>query len=443
MFSELVAGGVYFVGIGGVSMSALARLLNAHGVRVRGSDAAEGAFLPVLRREGISVSLGSAEVISEDTVVFTGAVEGSHPQLAAARRAGKRLLPRAQLLGLIAERFPMTVSFAGCHGKTTATAMLSHILRGRRPFTCHIGGEDLDLSNFYADGEEIFVTEACEFQRSFLSLKSGIAVVLNIELDHTDCYRSVEELFAAFSAFAGRAERVIVNADDVRARSLPHVLSFGLFSGDIRAAGLKSSGERYTFTVTEKGVPLVRVRLAVAGKVHIYNALAAFAAARLLGLAPQEIADGLSSFRGVRRRFEQVDFFHGVPVISDYAHHPREIAAAIQTAQAIAEGTVHVVFQPHTYTRTRDLMDDFVAALKAAESPVIYRTYAAREKFLFSGSAAMLTARLPDACYVQSPDRLWRVLAEKVKPRDLILVLGAGDLDAAVRGMLQKTPSRG
>lgn len=443
MFSELFAGGVYFVGIGGVSMSALARLLNAHGVRVRGSDAAEGAFLSVLRREGISVSLGSAETISEDTVVFTGAVDGTHPQVAAARRAGKRLLPRAQLLGLIAEQFPMTISFAGCHGKTTATAMLSHILRGRRPFTCHIGGEDLDLSNFYADGEKVFVTEACEFQRSFLSLKSGIAVVLNIELDHTDCYRSVEELFAAFSAFAGRAESVIVNADDVRARSLPHALSFGLFSGDIRAAGLKSSGERYTFTVTEKGVPLVRVRLAVAGKVHIYNALAAFAAARLLGLAPQEIADGLSSFRGVRRRFEQVGFFHGVPVISDYAHHPREIAAAIQTAQAIAEGTVHVVFQPHTYTRTRDLMDDFVAALKAAESPVIYRTYAAREKFLFSGSAAMLTARLPDACYVQSPDRLWRVLAEKAKPRDLILVLGAGDLDAAVRGMLQKTPSRG
>lgn len=443
MFSELFAGGVYFVGIGGVSMSALARLLSAHGVRVRGSDAAEGPFLPMLRKAGIPVSLGSAEAISEDTVVFTGAVDGDHPQLAAAKRVGKRLLPRAELLGMIAERFERTVSFAGCHGKTTATAMLSHILRGRRPFTCHIGGEDLTLSNYHADGEEVFVTEACEFQRSFLSLNSGIAVVLNIELDHTDCYRSEEELFAAFCDFAGRAESVIVNADDVRARSLPHALSFGLFSGDIRAAGLKSSGERYTFTVTEKGVPLVRVRLAVAGKVHIYNALAAFAAARLLGLAPQEIADGLSSFRGVRRRFEQVDFFHGVPVISDYAHHPREIAAAIQTAQAIAEGTVHVVFQPHTYTRTRDLMDDFVAALKAAESPVIYRTYAAREKFLFSGSAAMLTARLPDACYVQSPDRLWRVLAEKAKPRDLILVLGAGDLDAAVRGMLQKTPSRG
>ena len=336
MFSELFAGGVYFVGIGGVSMSALARLLNARGVRVRGSDAAEGPFFPMLRKAGIPVSLGCEETISEDNVVFTGAVDGNHPQLAAARRAGKRLLPRAELLGMIAERFKRTVSFAGCHGKTTATAMLSHILLGRRPFTCHIGGEDLTLSNYHAEGEDVFVTEACEFQRSFFSLKSSIAVVLNIELDHTDCYHSEEELFAAFREFAGRAERVIVNADDIRARSLPHALSFGLFSGEIRASALKNSGERYSFTVTEKGVPLVRVQLAVAGKVHIYNALAAFAAARLLGLAPQEIADGLSSFRGVKRRFERIGFFHGVPVVSDYAHHPREIAATIQTAQAVA-----------------------------------------------------------------------------------------------------------
>lgn len=442
MFSELFAGGVYFVGIGGVSMSALARLLSARGVRVRGSDVAEGPFLSMLRKTGIPVSLGCEETISEDTVVFTGAVDGDHPQLAAARRAGKRLLPRAELLGMIAERFKRTVSFAGCHGKTTATAMLSHILWGRLPFTCHIGGEDLTLSNYHAEGADVFVTEACEFQRSFLSLKSSIAVVLNIELDHTDCYHSEEELFAAFREFAERADRVIVNADDVRARSLPHALSFGLCSGDLRASGIGSRGERYSFTVTDKGVPLVRVRLCVAGKVHIYNALAAFAAARLLGLAPKEIADGLSSFRGVKRRFERIGFFHGVPVISDYAHHPREIAAAIRTAQAVTEGTVHVVFQPHTYTRTRDLMEDFVAALKAAESPVIYRTYAAREKFLFSGSAVMLTARLPEASYVQSPERLWRVLAERIKPRDLILVLGAGDLDAIVREMLQKTPSR-
>ena len=240
MFSEMFPGGVYFVGIGGVSMSALARLLHTHGVPVRGSDAQASALTARLEREGIPVHIGESEEISEDTVVCTGAVDGSHPQIGAAVRAGKRLLPRAELLGRIAVEFPQTVSFAGCHGKTTATSMLSHILRGRMPFTCHIGGEDRELSNCYSDGGEVFVTEACEFQRSFLALKSSIAVILNTDLDHTDCYPSEEELLSAYRAFTERADQVIVNADDVRACSLPHVLSFGLHSGDIRACGLRS-----------------------------------------------------------------------------------------------------------------------------------------------------------------------------------------------------------
>ncbi len=437
MFSELFAGGVYFVGIGGVSMSALACLLKEHGIPVRGSDAAEGAFTLKVRRAGIHVHIGAEEAVSEDTVVYTGAVEETHPQIAAAKRAGKRLLPRAELLGLIAAQFARTVSVAGCHGKTTATAMLSRVLCGRVPFACHIGGEDLDLSNYFADGDEVFVTEACEFQRSFLALKSSIAVILNIERDHTDCYPSEKVLFDAYRAFAQRAERVIVNADDMRARSVPHALSYGLLSGDIRAEGLQSCGERPSFTVTERGVPLVRVRLAAVGKVHVYNALAAFAAARLLGISPQSIADGLASFRGVKRRFERIGTFRGVPVISDYAHHPREIAAALKTAEALTEGTVHVVFQPHTYTRTRDLMEDFVEVLKGAENPVIYRTYAARERFGLAGSAVMLAARLPEAVYVQTKEQLRRVLLHLIGPRDLILVLGAGDIDAVARSILQ------
>lgn len=439
MFSEVFSGGVYFVGAGGVSMSALARLLNDRGVRVRGSDACEGPFTHMLKEAGIPVSIGTDEDISEDTVVYTGAVDETHPQLKAAKRAGKRLLPRAELLGLIAERFPASVSVAGCHGKTTTTAMLSHVLKGR-PFTCHIGGEDLALSNYHAEGGEIFVTEACEFQRSFLHLKSSIAVILNIELDHTDCYPSEEALFEAYRAFAERAERVVVNADDVRARTLPHALSFGLFSGDIRASLLKSEGERYSFTVAERGVPLVRVKLSCIGKVHVYNALAAFAAARLLGLSPQEIADGLAAFQGVRRRFERIGSFLGVPVLSDYAHHPKEIAAALRTAEAVTEGTVRVVFQPHTYTRTRDLFEAFVAVLKQAESPVIYRTYAARETFDLAGSAAMLFAHLPEARYVQTEEQLARVLAGLIEPNDLTLVLGAGDIDEIVRHMIKAPP---
>ena len=439
MFSELFAGGVYFVGIGGVSMSALARLLSARGVRVRGSDVAEGPFLPMLRKAGIPVSLGCEETISEDTVVFTGAVDGDHPQLAAARRAGKRLLPRAELLGMIAERFKRTVSFAGCHGKTTATAMLSHILLGRRPFTCHIGGEDLTLSNYHAEGEDVFVTEACEFKRSFLSLKSEIAVILNTELDHTDCYRTREELLAAYRQFAHAAEHVVVNADDDEAQKIPHTLSFGLYAGNVRAERLVSDGERYRFTVSEQGVPVVQIGLNTVGKIQVYNALAAYCAARLSGIPPRIIAKGLSEFHGVKRRFEYVGSLNNVHVVCDYAHHPTEIAAALATAERICRGTVRMVFQPHTYTRTRDLMGEFVRVLKRAENPIIYRTYAAREAFDFGGSAVALVSRVPEAIYCQSPKDLKRRVLQLTQPDDLILVLGAGDIDEIVRAMLDQT----
>lgn len=419
----------YFVGIGGVSMSALAALLYDRGYHVRGSDMRESNFTSALRKKGIPVTIGEEESISEDIVVYTGAVDGAHPQLICARRAGKRLLSRAELLGAVAEEYPHVLSIAGCHGKTSATSMLAHVfLRGERGFTCHIGGEDTLLGNYYASGKDYFLTEACEFQRSFLHLNSEIAVILNIDRDHTDCYHSDEELFAAYAQFAAQAKKTVINADDVRARMIPHALSYGLFAGDIRAEKLVSEGERYRFLVTERGIPLVSVRLSVLGQVHVLNALAAFACARLSGFTAEEIKRGLESFRGVKRRFETVGSLSGAPMICDYAHHPREIAAALETAQNMCRGTVRLVFQPHTYTRTKDLMGEFVSVLKEVESPVIYRTYAAREPFDGEGGAYALASRLPEAEYVQSPQQLKTRLYQKIQKDDLILVLGAGDI---------------
>lgn len=431
------ANSFYFIGIGGVSMSALARLLKGRGFPVRGSDMQESPFTHTLMEEGIPVCIGEDEEISEDAVVYTGAIAADHPQLKAARAAGKKLIPRAELLGAIADSFPHVLSVAGCHGKTSTSAMLSHILReGRRPFTCHIGGEDPQLSNYFSTGEEYFVTEACEFGRSFLSLHSEIALILNTDLDHTDCYHSEEELFSAYRAFASQAKKVVVCDDDLRARTLPHALSFGLNGGDIRAAELKCVGERYAFTVTERGIPLVRVKLGVVGKVMVTDALAAFAAARLLGFSAEEIRRGLESFRGVGRRFERVGKFCGAEVICDYAHHPREIAAVFDTAQKMCFGTVRVVFQPHTYTRTRDFLKQFTSVLRKAESPIIYKTYAAREPFCAEGSAYTLVSRLPEGIYVQTPEQLKARLAALVQPDDLVLVLGAGDIFSVAKSIL-------
>lgn len=441
MFSEDISfpDGIYMIGIGGISMSALAQLLHDRSVRVRGSDDAASETTEKLASRGIPVHIGRAEEIAEPAVVCTGAIPEDHPQLSAARRAGKRVLQRSELLGMVAASFPHVLSVAGCHGKTTTSSMLSHIfMRGGRAFTCHIGGEDLTLGNYASTGAEYFITEACEFQRSFLSLNSEIAIVLNCDRDHTDCYATREELFGAYRAFAERAQKVVVNADDPYARRIPHALSFGFHGGDVRAENLRSVGEKYSFTVEERGIPIVRVRLPVVGKVHILNALAAFCAARLAGFTAEEIRRGLEDFRGVGRRFEFVGTLAGAPVVCDYAHHPREIAATLSTAKRLCEGKVRLVFQPHTYTRTRDLMEEFVEVLKRAEEPIIYRTYAAREKFDPQGSAVALVARLSDASYVQSPEGLRARLEGELGEGDMVLALGAGDIYGVMRGILDR-----
>ena len=432
-----VRSGVYFLGIGGVSMSALAECLHGRGIPVRGSDDSESFFTKKLRASGIPVVIGREDEIAEDTVVVTGAISAGHPLYDAAQRAGKRLMTRAELLGCVAEEFPRVLSVAGCHGKTTATCMLAHIFHeNNAPSTAHIGGEDLALGNFHDEGGETFITEACEFRRSFLSLHSTVAVILNCDRDHTDCYHGDEELMEAYRQFASQAERVVVNADDVRARTIPHALSFGLYAGAVRAEKLQSRGERYAFTVAENGTPTVRIGLNAVGKVHVYNALAAYAAARLCGFSGSEIKKGLEAFRGVKRRFEKVGDLQGVPVICDYAHHPREIAAAIETAERITAGTVRVVFQPHTYTRTRDFLDDFVEVLGRTEAPIIYRTYSAREPYDYAGSAVRLAGLIPGARYVQDPAQLAKRLPEHLGANDLILVLGAGDIYSVIRGIL-------
>lgn len=440
--SNRLFGGVYFIGIGGVSMSALANLLADAGVPVRGCDARESFFVRKLRARGIPVTVGEVPeaAISEPVIVYTEAVDRHTTLLEQAQKEGKEVLTRAMLLGEIAQAYPHVLSVAGCHGKTSATAMLAHIFSAAgMPFTCHIGGEDTAFGNYFSTGREYFLTEACEFRRSFLSLKSEIAVVLNTDLDHTDCYASAEDILNAYTRFAAAAQQVVVNAEDANAVRIPHALSFGVHTGDIRATRICANGEQYCFTVSEKGIPVTRIRLRVLGRVQMQNALAAYAAARLAGIPARTIAEGLEDFRGVKRRFEYAGTLNHIPVICDYAHHPAEMRAAIATAEGICRGTVRVVFQPHTYTRTRDLMADFVSVLRRAESPVVYRTYAARETFFWEGSAPALVSRVPEAVYVQSPHDLRRRLLETAQKDDLILVLGAGDIDEIVRGLLDKS----
>lgn len=432
MFSERIIDNLYMIGIGGVSMSSLACFFSERGVPVRGSDAVDSERCAYLRKKGIAVSIGEEEDIWENTVVYTGAIGENHAQLLRAKAAGKRLLSRAELLGIAAGGFPHALAVAGCHGKTSCTCMCAHVFDlAKFGYTAHIGGDDLVFSNYRSTGSMYFITEACEYKKSFLRLSPECSVLLNIDRDHMDCYRSENDLVGCFKAFAQQSNYVIVHAGDRHLKRFSYDCCYGFDEGDVTACDIASSGEKYSFTVKEQGRKTVRIGLNVVGKVHVLNALAAYCAGRFYGISPRTIADGLGAYCGVKRRFEQIGRFRGVNVVSDYAHHPRELEQTLATARRIQD-EITVVFQPHTYSRTKDLFDSFAKVL-APFRPIVYQTYAAREPYDEEGSSERLAEAI-GAQHVCTPEGLEQALSER--RGKLILVLGAGDIDPIMRSLL-------
>ena len=435
---------VHFIGIGGISMSALAKYLKSEGYAVGGSDIAVNEEISLLEEAGIPVRIGHdpSAVAGADAVVYTDAVPADDPELAEARERGIPCYSRMQLLAAVAEGFTSVIAVAGSHGKTSATAMCAHILlqSGAR-FTAHIGGRDALLDNFYASGKEFFVTEACEYRKNLLAFERVTAAVwLNCDKDHMECYRDFDELRDTFLRFAARAARSFVNADDANIRPPENALTFGVSTQncDYRAVSLRESGERYAFTVLERGEKLCRIRLRVPGAFHVYNALAATAVMRGFGVDIKSIVRGIASFTGVRRRFEKIGKYGGAEFFCDYAHHPAEIAKVLELARRRGSGRLFVVFQPHTYSRTRFLMDDFVKVLSGVENLIIFKTYAAREPFDRAGSAYALHERTGNSLYAESVRELEAYMKKSVRGGDTVLFLGAGDIYYHARRLLQK-----
>lgn len=421
---------IYFVGIGGISMSALAKHCLSLGYSVGGSDVRESAQTEELRRLGAKISIGHAAGQSGDVDVYivTSAVGEDNEEIKYARAHGIPVCTRTEAWAEAMRSFAHTIGVAGSHGKTTATAMIAHVLLSAKvPFAAHIGGEDLRLGNYYRSGQEYFVTESCEYKRNLLRMIPETAVLLNIDRDHMECYRDESDLVQTFGNFCAGAKRAAVCADDPRAASVPHAVSFGIEKGDYRAVKLRQVRECYRFIVEEGGAPLCAVRLRAVGRHHVYNALAAVAALRGYGFSGEEIGRGLASFVGVRRRFERIGFFQGAEAICDYAHHPREISAVLRCAEKRNKKKPVVVFQPHTYSRTKLLMSEFAEAL-ARYRPIIYRTYAAREEYDAEGSARVLSLHVPGSVYADTERELLLLLRRAVCPDDALLFLGAGDI---------------
>lgn len=308
-----------------------------------------------------------------DLVVYTDAVPQDNCELVRAREKGIPIIERAKYLGELGSSYDNVIAVAGCHGKSTTSAMLGAVFSSRNP-TVHVG---------VADGSKIgstkyFITEACEYKANFLHLSPDVGIVLNVGFDHPDFYHDMNDMVSAYSAFCGRCKKVIVNGDDCRARELcDNAVTFGLGEhNDYRATDIKNENGYRSFTLI--GKKQARVRLSVAGEHNVYNALACIAAADVCGLTLSEILPNLAKFGGVKRRFERKGIAFGKTVFTDYAHHPDEIAATIKTAKEIFP-SVAVVFQPHTYSRTQSLMNEFALSLSQADTVVLAPIFSARE----------------------------------------------------------------
>lgn len=409
-------------------MSGLAKYLLGLGKIIGGSDISANEFTDELANSGVKIDLGNFpdDIENYDAVIYTDAINDENARLKKAVSLSKPTITRGRFLYEISRNFKTVIAVSGCHGKTTCTAMLTHIFAATdKKFASHIGGKDLTFSNFYCCGYDFFITEACEYKKNFLHLKPDIAVILNSDADHIECYGSEEALREAYLNFAGSASQTISLYGD-----LPEVggICFGFDkSADYFATDIKTNDGICTFTIHEKDRKLGDITLNVFGKHNVLNALAATAVARCLDMPFEQIKEGLNSFTGVERRFEKLAQLNEVVYYADYAHHPNELRASLKTVRKISNGKLFVVFQPHTYSRTKLLFDEFIKVLSPLNELLIYKTYAAREYYDDEGSALTLSQHVRKSRYGDCPEDIIDFVS-KAKDGDTVLFLGAGDI---------------
>ena len=444
---------IHLIGIGGISMSALAEVLNFRGFVVRGSDMNEGEHIERLRRLGIKVSIGHAaeHVDGASLVIKTSAIHADNPELLRANELGIPIVERAEAWGALMLEYKDVLCVSGTHGKTTTTSMCTHIaLEARRDPQVMVGA-DLPIigGNLRVASGDLFIAEACEYCNSFLSFCPTIAVILNVEEDHLDFFSGIDEIIASFRAFAEKVPSygaVVVNADSENACRAAEGLSqrvvgFGIERGNVTAKNIQTSADGMRFTLCRNGEELVEIPLRVTGRHNVYNALAAATAALELNISPKCIATGLSKFGGAARRFEWKGECRGAMVYDDYAHHPSEVRATLSAARERNPGRIICAFQPHTYTRTRALCRDFAAALSLADEVYLADIYAAREQPIEGVTSRLIADRLPGAHYVPRFEDIAEQIRAEARPGDLILTMGAGDIYKVAELLCEKPES--
>ena len=450
---ELLTAGrhVHLIGIGGVSMFSLAQVLLGAGMKVTGSDLNDSDNVANLRDQGVTVYPGHfpENLEGAELVIRTAAVHDDNPEIQAAREQGIPVFERAQAWGAIMMDYKNAICISGTHGKTTTTSMCAHIaMAANIDPTIMIGGNLPLLGASYRVGRgDTILLESCEYCNSFLSFRPTIAVILDIEEDHLDFFKDLTDIEHSFRAFANLVPEnglVIANADD---RNTMDTLD-GVDRPFV-TYGLGSYADVYcSEPVWEKGLPtfdlyhgeelICTVSLQVPGTHNVNNALAAAAAALSIGIDPQAIADGLHSYQGAERRFEYKGELNGARIYDDYAHHPGELHVLLKTARTLGYDRVICAFQPHTYSRTKALFEDFVRELQLADLTLLAEIYPARETNTLGLSSRDLAARIPGAEYCSTLSELEARLRQLASPGDLILTVGAGELNLVANALVRR-----
>ena len=437
---------IHFIGIGGISMSGLAAVLLGRGFTVSGSDAKQSPLTDWLVSLGARISYpqSAANVTDDiDVVVYTAAIHADNPEFAAVQAKNIPMLSRAELLGQLMNNYQLPVAVAGTHGKTTTTSMMSHIMMAAElDPTISVGGILHSIGgNVRVGKSEYFLTEACEYTNSFLHFSPKLAIVLNIDADHLDFFKDLDDIRHSFRLFAERIPQdgtLIINASVPELDKLTeglscNVVTFGIGCGTYEAVNVSYNTFGYGSFDLKKGDDILgHFELSVPGEHNIENALSALACGDLLGLSAPVMASGLYSFTGTDRRFQRKGEIAGVTIVDDYAHHPTEIKATLTASTRFQCKNVWCVFQPHTYTRTKALFDEFVEALSHADKVVLADIYAARETDTLGVSSEMICQKLKEmgkeAYYFPTFDEIENFLLENCSAGDMVITMGAGDV---------------
>lgn len=435
---------IHLVGIGGVSMRPLGLVLQGMGMHVTGSDMNSSVSTDELIAKGIKVSIGHSEknIEGADCIIRTAAAHNDNPEIAAARSRGIPLFERAEAWGVIMQAYKNAVCVSGTHGKTTTTSMITHILmEADMDPTVMIGGylPLLHAGHRVGHGDTI-VLESCEYCDSFLNFYPTLALILNIEADHLDYFKDLQDVEKSFRNFALLATNgILANGDD------PHVVetlqnveyvSFGLNSSN-RIHGENICPDWRHLDVVCDGEFYCHLDLNVLGRHNALNAIGAAGAAWLLGIPGEAVSKGLITFGGAERRMQYKGTFNGAEVYDDYAHHPDELAATIEAVRTMGHKRVVIAFQPHTYTRTKALFDDFVRELKKADYLVLAEIYAARERNTVGISSKDLAQQIPGSVYCSTLPEVTEHLRDIAREGDVILTVGAGDIFRAGEALLK------